>query len=65
MTAFIPNSECPKTPDHAVLVESYGTENCTDYWLMKNSWGIKGDLKMAKNGSNKCGLAKFASYPVV
>ncbi|KAF6212512.1 hypothetical protein GE061_013035 [Apolygus lucorum] len=59
----------PHTPRHAVLVVGYGSEGGEDYWLVKNSWGRgwgdDGFVKMARNRNDHCGIASYASYPLV
>ena len=45
--------------NHAVLVVGYGTDNGTDYWLVKNSWGDywgdQGYFKI-RRGVGECGF---------
>ena len=59
---------------HAVVVVGYGTNPTLgalgDYWICRNSWGtgwaqLGGYFKMARNRGNLCGLANWATYPVV
>ncbi|RZC33659.1 Peptidase C1 and/or Inhibitor I29 domain containing protein [Asbolus verrucosus] len=55
--------------NHAVTVIGYGSENGEDYWLVRNEWGHyfgdDGYIKMARNRDNHCGIATYASYPIV
>ncbi|KAJ7967494.1 Cysteine proteinase [Quillaja saponaria] len=62
---------CGTQLDHGVVVVGYGTENGTDYWIVRNSWGPRwgenGYIRMERNvasiATGKCGIAVEPSYP--
>jgi len=62
---------CGSTIDHAVLAVGYGSDNGTDYFLVKNSWaatwGDNGYVKIAADNSNNgmgvCGIQYGPIYP--
>ncbi|MED6184654.1 hypothetical protein PIB30_049599 [Stylosanthes scabra] len=62
--------ECGTQLDHGVTAVGYGIAKGTEYWLVKNSWGVewgeKGYVRMKKGIAAKeglCGIAMDASYP--
>jgi len=60
---------CGTNLDHGVLAVGYGTEDGTDYYLIKNSWGAswgdKGFVKIAaeSSGHGMCGVQMDPSQP--
>lgn len=66
--------QCPSAErllDHAVLAVGYGSENGTDYWIIKNSWsadwGEKGYIRLIRtdSGNGICGVALEPLYPTL
>ena len=65
-SGVITSKTCGTQLDHGVLAVGYGTEDGTDYFLVKNSWGAswgdKGYVKIGQEG-NICGILSQPSYP--
>jgi len=65
------SSGCGVKLDHGVLVVGYGTENGTDYWKVKNSWGPtwgESGYVRVKRGlpqDGECGIKDGPVYPIV
>lgn len=55
---------------HVVLAVGYGTdEDGNDYYICKNSWGFDfgedGYFKIVRNQGSTCGIASYASFPII
>jgi len=63
----IMTSDCPPTLDHAMVLVG----DTSEYWRTKNSWsaawGEAGFVRLGKGISEQgeCGVASYASYPVI
>ena len=54
--------------NHAVALVGYGVEEGQEYWILRNSWGLKwgeeGYMRIQRN-KNVCGLAEHGIIPTV
>ncbi|CEG43915.1 RxLR-like protein [Plasmopara halstedii] len=54
--------------NHAIALVGYGSDDTTDFWILKNSygmsWGEKGFLKLAMDSKINCGLNIFPVIPI-
>jgi len=67
---IITSTDCGTQLDHGVLLVGYGSEDGTDYWIVKNSWGPdwgeSGYVRIADvAGDGICGINNGAVYPTV
>jgi len=56
----------PAALDHSLLIVGYGSQDGQDYWIARNAWGTGwgqgGDVLLARNKNNNCGVATSACY---
>lgn len=69
-SGILSSTACGTSLNHAVTMIGYGTENGTNYWIIKNSWGANwGEsgyfriLKSSTNGAGICGILSMSSQP--
>lgn len=62
------NTRCGTNLDHATVVVGWGQEGSTEYWIMRNSWGVtwgeEGYMKIEiVSGHGLCGIQMEPLYP--
>ena len=66
-SGVITGTDCGTNLDHGVLAVGYGTEDGTEYFLVKNSWGAswgdKGYVKLGVESTDKQGVCGILSGP--
>jgi C1A family cysteine protease len=59
---------CTTNTNHAVLAVGWGTQNGTNYWIIKNSWGStwgeSGYFRIVR-GVNMCGIEGMVWWPII
>ena len=66
-SGVITGTDCGTNLDHGVLAVGYGTEDGTEYFLVKNSWGASwgdaGYVKLGVESTDKQGVCGILSGP--
>ncbi|XP_022131212.1 zingipain-2 [Pieris rapae] len=64
---FTPTTSCPHN-NHAVLLVGYGKEGESDFWIIKNSWGLnwaeQGYVRLIR-GQRALNIGLYAALPTV
>ncbi|CDW83109.1 cysteine protease [Stylonychia lemnae] len=68
---IITSTKCGAQNNHSVLIIGYGTLDQIDYWIVKNSYGIRwgenGFARIQRTAGRDgiCGLNKYIAYPIL
>lgn len=69
-SGILDSEECGTALNHAITAVGYGTEDGTDFYIVRNSWGAswgdQGYIKIAAvEGYGICGIQKTSVYPTI